>query len=36
MLYRRQLDQFQFLEDVSPLMQEASSVLTTWVGVAGF
>ena len=26
----------QFLEDVSPLIQEASSVLTTWRGVAGF
>ena len=25
-LYRRQLDLFQFLEDVSPLVQEASSV----------
>ena len=29
-LYRRQLDLFQFPEDVSPLIQEASSVLTNW------
>ena len=35
MLYCRQLH-FQFLEDVSPLTQEASSVLTNWRGVAGF
>ena len=33
MLCRRQLDVFQFLEDVSPLIQEASSVLTNWRGV---
>ena len=26
----------QFLEDVSALIQEASSVLTNWRGVAGF
>ena len=25
----------RFLEDVSPLIQEASSVLTNWRGVAG-
>ena len=35
-LYRGQRDLFQFLEDVSPLTQEASSVLTIWKGVAGF
>ena len=29
-LYHRQLDLFQFLEDVSSLIQEASSVLTNW------
>ena len=33
MLYRRQLDEIQFLGDVSPLIQEASSVLTNWRGV---
>ena len=32
MLYRRQLDLFQFLGDVWPLVQEASSVLTNWRG----
>ena len=33
-LYRRQLDFFfQFLEDVSALIQESSSVLTNWRGV---
>ena len=32
--YRRQLDFFfQFLEDVSALIQESSSVLTNWRGV---
>ena len=36
MLYARQLDVFQFLEGVSPLIQKASSVLTNWRGVAGF
>ena len=34
-LHHRQLDLFQFLKDVSPLIQEASSVLTNWSGVAG-
>ena len=33
MLYHKQLNMFQFLEDVSPLFQEAYSVLTTWRGV---
>ena len=33
MLYHRQLDLFQFLGDVSLLIQEASSVLTDWRGV---
>ena len=32
-LYRRQLDMFQFLKDVSPLIQEAPTVLTNWRGV---
>ena len=32
-VYRRQLDLFQFLEDISPVTQEASSVLTNWRGV---
>ena len=27
---------FQFVKDVSPLIQEASSVVTNWRGVAGF
>ena len=31
-LYYRQLDVFQFREDVSPLIQEASSVLTNLEG----
>ena len=35
-LYHSQLDLFQFLEDVSSLIQEASSVVTNWRGVAGF
>ena len=35
-LYRRQLDLFQFLEDVSPLIQEAPSVLTNRRGVASY
>ena len=35
-LYRRQLDFFQFLEDISTLNQGASSVRTNWRGVAGF
>ena len=30
------VDLFQFLEDISPLIQEASLVLTHWRGVAGF
>ena len=30
------LDLFQCLEDVSPLIQEASSILPNWRGVAGF
>ena len=34
--YCWQLDLFQSLEDVSPLIHEASSVLTNWRGVAGF
>ena len=34
-LHHGQLDLFQFLEDVSLLIQEASSVLTYWRGVAG-
>ena len=34
MPYRRQLDVFHFPEDVSPLIQVASSVLTNWSGVA--
>ena len=29
-VYLRQLDWFQFAEDVSPLIQEASSVLSNW------
>ena len=33
MLYHLQLDVFQFLDNVSPLIQEASSVLTNWRGV---
>ena len=37
MLYRGQLDVFfQFPEDVLPLIQAASSVLTNWKGVVGF
>ena len=32
----RQLDLFQFPEDVSPLIWQASSVLTNWEGVADF
>ena len=32
-LYRRQLDLFQCLQDFSPLIQEATSVLTHWRGV---
>ena len=36
MLYCSQLDMFLFLEDVSPLTQEASSVLTNWKRVAWF
>ena len=35
-LYHRQLDLFQFIEDVSPLIQEASSILTNWRGAAHF
>ena len=35
MLYHRQLDWFQFLEDLSPPIQEASSVLTNWREVEG-
>ena len=35
-LYRRQLAVFQFLEGGPPLIQEASSVLTNWKGVACF
>ena len=35
-MYRRKVDVFQFCEDVSPLIQEASSVLTSWRGAAGF
>ena len=31
----RQLDMLRFLEDISPLIKEASSVLTNWRGVAG-
>lgn len=33
MLYHRQLDLFQFLADVSPLIQEAYSAPTNWKGV---
>ena len=36
LFYRRHLDVFQFLEDVSPLIQEGSAVLTNWGGAAGF
>ena len=36
MLYHSQLDWFQFLEDVSSLLQEALSALTDWRGAAGF
>ena len=32
-LYHKQLNLFQFLEDFSPLIRVASSVLTTWRGV---
>ena len=32
-LYGRHLDVFQFFEYVSPLIQEASSVLTNWRGI---
>ena len=30
------MDMFQVLEDISHIIQEASSVLTNWRGVAGF
>ena len=33
MLYCRQLDLLQFLEDVLPLTQEGSFLLTSWRGV---
>ena len=33
-LYLSQMVSFHFLEDVSPLTKEASSVLTNWVGVS--